>query len=59
MEYDYRETMKGIYSTSVNDSTLDEAPMAYKSLNDIIGVIRDAVDVVDIMKPLYNFKAPG
>ena len=54
---DYRETMKGIYSTSIDDSTLDEAPMAYKSLDDIIDVIRDAVDVVDIMKPIYNFKA--
>ena len=54
---DYKETMKGIYSTSIDDSTLDEAPMAYKSLDDIIDVTRDAVDVVDIMKPIYNFKA--
>ncbi len=54
---EYREAMKGIYTTSVNDSTLDEAPMAYKSLDDIIGAIRDAVDVIDIMKPVYNFKA--
>ena len=49
--------MKGIYSTSIDDSTLDEAPMAYKSLDDIIDVIRDSVDVIDIMKPIYNFKA--
>lgn len=54
---DYKETMKGIYSTSIDDSTLDEAPMAYKSLDDIIDVIRDSVDVIDIMKPIYNFKA--
>lgn len=54
---EYRETMKGIYTTSVNDRTLDEAPMAYKSLDDIIDVIRDAVDVIDILKPVYNFKA--
>lgn len=54
---EYRETMKGIYTTSVNDRTLDEAPMAYKSLDDIIDVIRDAVDVVDVLKPIYNFKA--
>ncbi len=53
----YAEAMKGIYTTSVNSSTLDEAPMAYKSLADIIGVIRDSVDVIDIMKPIYNFKA--
>lgn len=53
----YTEAMKGIYTTSVNPSTIDEAPMAYKSLKDIIDVIRDSVDVVDIMKPIYNFKA--
>ena len=49
--------MKGVYTTSVNEETLDEAPMAYKSLNDIIDVIRDTVDILDIMKPVYNFKA--
>ena len=54
---EYRETMKGVYTTSVNDNTLDEAPMAYKSLDDIIDVIRDSVDVVDILRPVYNFKA--
>ncbi|MBQ6662605.1 MAG: RtcB family protein, partial [Firmicutes bacterium] len=54
---EYRETMKGIYTTSVNEHTLDEAPMAYKSLADIIDVIRDSVDVIDVMKPVYNFKA--
>lgn len=53
----YAEAMKGIYTTSVNPSTLDEAPMAYKSLEDIIGVVRDSVDVIDVMKPVYNFKA--
>lgn len=53
----YTEAMKGIYTTSVNLSTIDEAPMAYKALEDIIDVIRDSVDVVDIMKPIYNFKA--
>ena len=49
--------MKGIYTSSVNESTLDEAPMAYKSLEDIIDVIRDSVDIIDVMKPVYNFKA--
>ena len=53
----YRAAMEGIYTTSVNRATLDEAPMAYKSLDDIIDVIRDSVDVIDIMKPIYNFKA--
>lgn len=49
--------MKGIYTTSINENTLDEAPMAYKSLEDIIDVIRESVDVIDVMKPIYNFKA--
>ncbi len=54
---EYRKTMEGIYTTSVNEATIDEAPMAYKSLEDIIDVIRDAVDVVEVLKPVYNFKA--
>ena len=54
---EYKASMQGIYSTSVNADTLDEAPMAYKSLADIIDEIRDSVDIIDIMKPVYNFKA--
>ena len=54
---EYKEAMKGIYTTSVNEKTIDEAPMAYKSLEDIIDVIRESVDIIDIMKPVYNFKA--
>lgn len=54
---EYRKTMEGIYTTSINANTLDEAPMAYKSLEDIIDVICESVDVMDIMKPVYNFKA--
>ena len=54
---EYREAMKGIYTTSVNAATLDEAPMAYKSLEDIIDVIRESVDVIEVLKPVYNFKA--
>ena len=54
---EYEKTMEGIYTTSVNENTLDEAPMAYKSLEDIIDVIRESVDVIDVMKPIYNFKA--
>ena len=53
----YIESMKGIYTTSVNETTIDEAPMAYKSLDDIIDVIQASVDIIDIMKPVYNFKA--
>jgi hypothetical protein len=51
---EYRETMKGIYTTSVNESTLDEAPMAYKSLEDIIDVIRDSVDIIDVMNRILH-----
>lgn len=54
---DYKQEMEGIYTTSVNEATLDEAPMAYKSLEDIIDVIKESVTVIDIMKPIYNFKA--
>ena len=54
---EYQETMKSVYTTSVNESTLDEAPMAYKSLTDIIDVIRESVDVIEVLKPVYNFKA--
>ena len=53
----FKESMKGIYSTSVNESTIDESPMAYKSLNEIIKNIDDTVEIIDIIKPLYNFKA--
>ena len=53
----YKKAMSGIYTTSVSAATIDEAPMAYKSLEDIIGVIRESVDIIDVMKPIYNFKA--
>ncbi len=54
---EYKKAMAGVYTTSVNEATLDEAPMAYKRLEDIIDVIRETVDVIDVMKPIYNFKA--
>lgn len=53
----YKTSMEGIYTTSVSEKTIDEAPMAYKSLEDIIDVISESVDVVEVMKPVYNFKA--
>ena len=49
--------MKGIYTTSVNERTLDEAPMAYKSLGDILDVIQESAEIKEILKPVYNFKA--
>jgi RNA-splicing ligase RtcB len=54
---EYREAMKGIFSTSVDESTIDESPMAYRSIDDIIDVIEPTVDIVDITTPVYNFKA--
>ena len=54
---EYRREMAGVYTTSVSEATLDEAPMAYKRLEDIIGVIRESVDVIEVLKPIYNFKA--
>ena len=54
---EYRREMAGVYTTSVNQSTLDEAPMAYKSLADIIDVVQESVDVIEVLKPIYNFKA--
>ena len=54
---EYRREMAGIYTTSVNEATIDEAPMAYKSLGDIIDVISESVDVIEVLKPIYNFKA--
>ena len=53
----YRKSMEGVYTTSVNENTLDEAPMAYKSLEDIIDVLIESVDVIEVLKPIYNFKA--
>jgi RNA-splicing ligase RtcB len=54
---EYRKSMEGIYTTSVNEATLDEAPMAYKSLADIIDVIGESVEIIEVLKPIYNFKA--
>lgn len=54
---EYKNSMEGIYSTSINENTLDEAPQAYKSLEDIIDVIGDTAEILDVMKPVYNFKA--
>lgn len=54
---DYEKTMEGIYTTSVGQSTLDEAPFAYKESAEIIENIKDTVDIDMIVKPIYNFKA--
>ena len=54
---EFKESMKDIYSTSINNSTLDEAPMAYKSAHDIIRYTGDTIEILDVLKPVYNFKA--
>ncbi len=54
---EYRREMAGVYSTSVSEATIDEAPMAYKSLADILDVIEETVRVIEVLKPIYNFKA--
>lgn len=54
---DFQQSMKGIYTTSVSMSTLDESPMIYKSLDEILENIKDTIDVIKIIKPIYNFKA--
>lgn len=54
---EFKKVMKDIYTTSVNKETLDECPMAYKSIDDIVNNIEDTVEILDIIKPIYNFKA--
>ncbi len=54
---EYEEEMKGIYSTSVGRGTLDESPMAYKSMEDITENIGDTAEIVQVIRPVYNFKA--
>lgn len=54
---EYKESMNGIYTTSVNEETIDEAPFVYKPMEEIIDCIGDTVDIIKIIKPIYNFKA--
>ena len=54
---DFNDSMKGIYTTSVSQSTIDESPMAYKPVDEILENIKDTVDILKVIKPVYNFKA--
>ena len=54
---DFKDSMSGIYTTTVNQSTIDESPMVYKSMQEIMNNIADTVDVVKVIKPIYNYKA--
>ena len=54
---DYKAQMEGIYSSSVNKATIDECPMAYKNMSEIVENIKDTVEIEKVIKPVYNFKA--
>lgn len=54
---DFKDSMDGIYTTSVNEQTIDESPFAYKPMDEIIKNIGDTVDIERMIKPIYNFKA--
>lgn len=54
---EFRESMKDVYTTSVVEETIDEAPFVYKPMQEIIDNIQDTVEIVKIIKPIYNFKA--
>ena len=54
---DFKASMDGIYTTSICESTIDEAPMVYKPMEEIIECIQPTVDIVNVIKPIYNFKA--
>lgn len=54
---EFKASMDGIFSTTIDESTIDEAPMAYKPAQEIIDAIGDTVEIVSIIKPIYNFKA--
>lgn len=52
-----KEEMKDVWTTSVSEETLDEAPEAYKPMRDILDVIGGTTEILGVMKPVYNFKA--
>lgn len=54
---EYKDAMSGIYTTSVNDSTIDEAPQVYKPIDEIMKSIEPTSDIVEVIKPIYNYKA--
>lgn len=54
---DFHKSMEGVWTSSVSKDTIDEAPMAYKPMEEILNNIKESVEVIKIIKPLYNFKA--
>lgn len=53
----YRDAMQGIYTTCISRDTLDEAPMAYKDMAEIVSQIGPTAEILENIKPVYNFKA--
>lgn len=54
---EFEDSMKGIFTTCVGQSTLDEAPQAYKPIKDILAYIDETIKVLEVIKPIYNFKS--
>jgi len=54
---EFKKSMEGIYSTSISKTTLDEAPFAYKPMDDILESLEETAEIYSIIKPIYNFKA--
>ena len=54
---EYEDSMQGVYTTSVNDSTIDEAPQVYKPISEIMEAIKPTAGIVEVIRPIYNFKA--
>jgi RNA-splicing ligase RtcB len=54
---EFKQAMEGIYTTSINADTLDECPMAYKNMDDIVRNITPTAEIIKVIKPIYNFKA--
>lgn len=54
---EFKESMQGIWSESVNELTKDESPMAYRSIDKIVDKLEDTVDIIQVIKPIFNFKA--
>ena len=54
---EFKDSTKDIFTSSVNESTLDESPMAYKDIDEIISNTKETIDIIDILKPIYNFKS--
>ena len=53
----FKQQMKNVYSTSVSNETIDESPNAYKPLSEIVNQVKETIDILEIIKPIYNFKA--